>query len=142
MIRLTDLYLETLQNSKSPKLIFITGAPGSGKSYILNQLSLTGFTTVNIDDVYEKLIKSSGLELDQTKYSSDDLSKVGTLMSVARKITTDKLDTLLNNKKNIIIDGTGGSSKEIQLTKQKVEEIGYKTFMISIYVSSYYVFRK
>ena len=55
MVKLIQLLREV---TNSPKAIFLAGPAGSGKSYISKQLLPTNFTTINIDDTYEELLKT------------------------------------------------------------------------------------
>jgi len=118
-----------------PKAIFMAGPAGSGKSYIAKQLIPSNFITINVDDTYEELLKSSGIGMNLTKMSPEQLKKTGELMSQARKATDIKLQNTIKDAKNIIIDSVGSSSKVILKKKQQLEELGYDTFMVMIYVS-------
>jgi hypothetical protein len=42
---------------------------------------------------------------------------------------------LTKNVKDVVIDGTGGSSKPLLKKKEELEALGYKTFMLALYVS-------
>ncbi len=66
MIKLTELLREVMD---SPKAIFLAGPAGSGKSYITKQLLPSNFTTINVDDTYEELLKASGLGLKQKDFT-------------------------------------------------------------------------
>jgi predicted kinase len=113
----------------------MAGPAGSGKSYIAKQLIPSNFITINVDDTYEELLKSSGIGMNLTKMSPEQLKKTGELMSQARKATDIKLQNTIKDAKNIIIDSVGSSSKVILKKKQQLEELGYDTFMVMIYVS-------
>ena len=56
MISLVQLPKEV---QEQPKAIFMAGPAGSGKTTILNQLGLQDFKVINVDDIYEKLLKNS-----------------------------------------------------------------------------------
>jgi predicted AAA+ superfamily ATPase len=56
MISLVQLLKEV---QSSPKAILMAGPAGAGKSYILNQLGLQNFTTINVDDDFEELYKKN-----------------------------------------------------------------------------------
>lgn len=132
MIGLVSL-LKEIQGK--PKAVFMAGPAGSGKSYISKQIIPTNFITINVDDTYEELLKSSGIGMNLTKMSPEQLKKTGELMSQARKATDIKLQNTIKDAKNIIIDSVGSSSKVILKKKQQLEELGYDTFMVMIYVS-------
>jgi len=121
-------------NSK-PKAIFMAGPAGSGKTTILKSLNLSDFTVINIDDIYEELLKTTLGKSSFQDMTPDELSKAGSLMAQARKLTKNKEEELLQNMQNIIIDGVGASSKSIEEKKKNLEALGYDTFMILIYVN-------
>ncbi len=119
----------------TPKAIFMAGPAGSGKSYISSKLVPSDFTTINVDDTYEELLKSSGIGMKLAQMSPDELKKAGELMGQARKTTDTKYQDALKNAKNLVIDSVGGSSKTLLKKKQQLEDLGYATFMIMTYVS-------
>jgi len=119
----------------TPKAIFMAGPAGSGKSFISKQLVPTDFKTINVDDTYEELLKTSGIGMKLAKMSPDELKKAGELMGQARKTTDKKYKKALSNANNILIDSVGGSSKTLLKKKQELEDLGYQTAMIMTYVS-------
>jgi predicted kinase len=132
MISLIQL-LKEAQNG--PKAIFLAGPAGSGKSYISSQLIPNSFTIINSDDTYEELLKASGIGLKQKDFTPDQLSQASKLQAQARKTTQDKLSRSIENKNNIVIDGTGAASGPVLKKKQQLEDLGYETLMLMIYVS-------
>jgi predicted kinase len=118
-----------------PKAIFMAGPAGSGKSFVSKQLVPSDFKTINVDDTYEELLKTSGIGMKLAKMSPDELKKAGELMGQARKTTDAKLQDALSNANNILIDSVGGSSKTLLKKKQELESLGYQTAMIMTYVS-------
>ena len=132
MISLIQL-LKEMQDG--PKAIFLAGPAGSGKSYISSKLIPNTFTFINSDDTYEALLKASGIGLKQKDFTPDELSQSAKLQSQARKVTQDKLAQSIENKNNIVIDGTGAASGPVLKKKQQLEDLGYETLMLMIYVS-------
>jgi len=118
-----------------PKAIFMAGPAGSGKSYISSKLVPSDFKTINVDDTYEELLKTSGIGMKLAKMSPDELKKAGELMGQARQTTNNKYKEALSNANNILIDSVGGSSKTLLKKKQELEDLGYDTAMIMTYVS-------
>ena len=118
-----------------PKAIFMAGPAGSGKSFISKQLVPSDFNTINVDDTYEELLKSSGIGMKLANMSPDELKKSGELMGQARKATDAKLQDATKNAKNLLIDSVGGSSKMLLKKKAELEALGYETAMIMTYVS-------
>ena len=132
MIKLTQLLFEVIGK---PKAIFLAGPAGSGKSYITKQILPSAFTTINVDDTYEELLKASGLGLKQKDFTSDQLSQAAKLMGQAQKATKEKLAQSSTEGKNLIIDGTGAASKPLLKKKEELEALGYECMMVMIYVS-------
>lgn len=131
--------------SNKPKAIFLAGSAGGGKSSTyktdptnptqLDNLLPNSFSVINIDDSYEDLLKKSGLGTTQTSFNPEELSQAAKLMGQAQKATKEKYATLSSQRKNLIIDGTGASIKPLLKRKQELEDLGYDTFMIIIWVS-------
>ena len=132
MISLVQLLKEV---QSKPKAIFMAGPAGSGKTTILNQLGLQGFKVINVDDVYEELLKTELGKEDFASMSPEELSTAAKLMGKARVVTREKETQALSNLENIIIDGTGAASRPLLKKKEDLEAIGYDTFMILLYVS-------
>ena len=118
-----------------PKAIFMAGPAGSGKSFISKQLVPSDFNTINVDDTYEELLKSSGIGMKLAQMSPDELKQAGELMGQARKTTDNKFQDATKNAKNLLIDSVGGSSKVLLKKKADLEALGYSTAMIMAYVS-------
>ena len=70
-------------------------------------------------------------------FDQDQLSQAGKLMGQAQKATKEKFAQLSGAKQNIIIDGTGAASKPLLKKKQELEDLGYDTMMVMIWVSPY-----
>ena len=131
-MKLVDLLKEIAQ---TPQAIFLAGPAGSGKSFISKQFPLSQFHVINIDDTYEKLLKALGLGMKQKDFNPDQLSQAVKLMGQAQKVTKEKYTTALENLHDIIIDGTGAASRPLLKKKQELEDLGYETMMLMIYVS-------
>jgi predicted kinase len=133
MIKLLDILKEI---TEKPKAIFLAGPAGSGKSFTIKQLIQPNqFKIINIDDTYEELLKASGLSMSQKDFSPEELSQAAKLMGQAQKATKEKYAELLSQRKNVIIDGTGAAIRPLLKKKQELEDLGYDTFMIMIWVS-------
>lgn len=134
MIRLSSLLLEAIGN---PIAIFLAGSAGAGKSTFRREFldSIADFTILNIDDEYEPLLQKANLPLDFRKFKGpEDLSAAGTAMSQAQKTHRFKYEKSKADMSHIIIDGTGGSSREIIKKKKELEDLGYRTAMVLIFV--------
>ena len=134
MIKLLDLLKEV---TNKPKAIFMAGPAGSGKTFISAQIIPKNLTVINVDDTYEELLKAAGLGMKIADFDQDQLSQAGKLMGQAQKATKEKFAQLSGAKQNIIIDGTGAASKPLLKKKQELEDLGYDTMMVMIWVSPY-----
>ena len=132
MISLVQLLKEV---QTKPKAIFMAGPAGSGKTTILNQLGLKGFKVINVDDVYEELLKTELGKEDFASMSPEELSTAAKLMGKARVVTKKKETQAIQSLENIIIDGTGAAPRPLLKKKEDLEAMGYDTFMILLYVS-------
>jgi len=117
------------------KVIFTAGPPGSGKTTLLQLLDLSNFNILNIDNELKILLKKKIGHMNYKKMSLEELSLSGKLMQESIKIIDKKYNKLIKLNKNIIIDGTGASSKNLLEKKEYLESIGYETFMIFTYVN-------
>ena len=118
-----------------PKAIFMAGPAGSGKSFISKQIIPSNFVNLNVDDTYEELLKASGLGMNLKDFGPEELSQAAKMMGQAQKITREKYSELTKNLQNVVIDGTGAASRPLLKKKQELEDLGYDTFMVMIYVS-------
>ena len=142
MISLVQLLKEV---QGTPKAIFLAGSAGGGKSSTyksnpdfptqLDNLLPSSYQVINSDDTYEELLKASGIGLKQKDFTPDQLSQASKLQAQARKVTQDKLAKSIEDKNNIVIDGTGAASGPVLKKKQQLEDLGYETLMLMIYVS-------
>lgn len=131
-MKLVDILKEIAQK---PQAIFLAGPAGAGKSFISKQLPLSKFHVINVDDTYEELLKASGMGMKQKDFNPDQLSQSAKLMGQAQKATKEKYAKSLENLHDIIIDGTGAASRPLLKKKQELEDLGYETMMLMIWVS-------
>jgi predicted kinase len=134
MIKLIDILREA-QESNKPKAIFLTGPAGAGKTFISKQLPINQFEVINVDDTYEEMLKASGIGMNQKDFGPEELSKAAQLMAQARKTTQSKYDTATEDLRDIIIDSPGGAINPVLKKKKQLEDLGYETMMLMVYVS-------
>lgn len=135
MIRLSTLLLEAINK---PIAVFLAGSAGAGKSSFRREFldTIADFTILNIDDEYEPLLKRANLPLDFRKFTGpEDLSTAAKAMAQAQKTTRSKYEKSKSEITNLIVDGTGASSKEILKKKKELEDLGYTTAMVLIFVT-------
>jgi dephospho-CoA kinase len=133
MIKLYDLLLEATQGK--PKAIFLAGPAGSGKSFISKKIIPSSYTTINVDDTYEELLKKAGIGLKQKDFGLDQNTAAGKLMAQARKDTQDKFNDKISKKQNVVIDSVAAASAPVQKKKSELEALGYECIMVMIYVN-------
>lgn len=67
-MRLLREYVRMLlvENANAPKVIFMAGGPGSGKSTVVRELGLKGrLEVINPDDQYEEAMREEGIPMDR-----------------------------------------------------------------------------
>jgi hypothetical protein len=129
MILLTELL-------KKPKAIILSGAPGAGKSTIVgNIFNDFNLKILNIDDYFIKNLKSLNVSLDLKKADSEGRSKAGKAMADATKEYDKEFQNQIENKNNIVLDGTAASYKKTERIKNELENAGYDVLMVYVYSS-------
>ena len=99
------------------KAVFLTGAPGSGKDYVLdNALSGHGLTEINSD---------KALEFLSSKNVSESSIK-------AKNVTELRQRLAITGRNGLIINCSGDDLERITKIKSKLDKIGYDTAMIAV----------
>jgi len=152
MIKLVDLLNEGIRDPGIFKGIFLAGGPGSGKSYVAQQLfgipeklnvSAFGLKLVNQDTELEKFLKKyfGSVDIDNmpdelfkqlTDPKSDDYSGMRTR---TKELSKTRLELYKKGRLGVIIDGTGHKFKDVQKERQKLVKLGYDTFMVFVNTS-------
>ena len=113
-----------LESASAPKVIFLAGAPGSGKSTVIRRLNLANkFEVVNPDDAYEEAKRRDNLPFDKT----DILSKYKPIKdkyfaakATGDQETIDKLESeYLRLKAPLSADAKAFSSARSGASKRK-----------------------
>ena len=146
MLKLMDLLTEGVYDKGIFKAVFVAGGPGSGKSYVAQQLfgipekfniSMSGMKMVNQDKEYKYLLKKHGFDPewldaypeDIFKHISDEMREFTRDLAVARK------QGYMKGKLGMIIDGTGHKFQKVKAHKKELEENGYDTYMVFVNTS-------
>jgi adenylate kinase family enzyme len=133
MISLVELLKEV---KGAPKAVILAGAPGAGKSSIVGDIiSSLGLKVLNIDDDFIANLKASGVSLDLKKADAEGRSKAAVAMQQAQKSYQQKLVKDIEDRENIVIDGTAASYKKTEQLKKTLEDAGYEVFMVYVYSS-------
>ena len=86
------------------KAFFLAGGPGSGKSYVVTRTTkMFGMRVVNSDDVFEKLVKSTGMNMDMRNYTKAQEKRRDELRSVAKRITKVREKNYVDGRLGLII---------------------------------------
>ena len=117
------------------KAAFMAGGPGSGKSFIIEQLIKQGFhrlglRVVGSDVPLEYFLKKAGLGTDADTIASDAGQAIRN--DIAKPVTKKKLDLLLDMRVGFVIDGTGKDYAKISNQATLFESLGYDTAMIFV----------
>lgn len=109
MIKLTDLILE---RQGRPKVVVMAGGAGAGKSYLLNQLSLSSLPQVNPD-----------------KYVEDPQHPAYNNLSQGARLADQEAEELSKSKTSFVWDTTASNPKKV---KELIDK-GYDVFMVMVY---------
>jgi len=124
--------MSLLTSINCPKVIFLTGCVASGKTTICNELNLKNYNSINLDYYYEPLLINNIGHMDIKNYTQEELSISNKLIWQAQKSSKENYNQLKELRKNLVIDTTGSSTKNIISMKNELEELGYNSFMICI----------
>ena len=160
-----DLLLESVFDKSILKCVFMAGGPGSGKSYVAQELfgiptkiavsTKYDMKLVNSDTEYEHLLKKYGFEtagwetLDIDQWP-DEVLMIATgadskgnkldpkdisIRDKAKGLTKKRLKGYTEGRLGVIIDGTGHNYGKIAKQKKNMEKMGYDTFMVAVNTS-------
>lgn len=116
------------------KAVFLSGSPGSGKSFVSGKmLRGSGLKTVNSDEVYEYLANKNNFDLsDPDKVASD---KGQEIRDRAKSLTNSREKMYLDGRLGLILDGTGKDVEKVKQTNVKLQALGYDTMMLFVNTS-------
>lgn len=120
------------------KAIFLAGGPGSGKSFVARQTTGGhGFKLVNSDVLFTKMAKEAGVNLANMSMDETDpeVQIRNAVRDRAKKITDRQLENYVKGRLGVVIDGTGRNFAKIKQQKDKLESLGYDTYMIFVNTS-------
>ena len=118
------------------KAFFLAGGPGSGKSYVVKRTTkMFGMRVVNSDDVFEKLVKSTGMNMDMRNYTKAQEKRRDELRDIAKRVTKQREKNYVDGRLGLIIDGTGKNYDKIEKQMRELQQLGYDTHMIFVNTS-------
>ena len=118
------------------KAFFLAGGPGSGKSYVVARTTkMFGMRVVNSDDVFEKLVKTAGMNMDMRNYTKAQEKRRDELRDVAKRVTKAREKNYVEGRLGLIIDGTGKNYDKIEKQMRELQQLGYESHMIFVNTS-------
>ena len=129
-----DLIQEGVYDPGVFKAVFLMGGPGSGKSTVVNKLSLKalGLKLVNTDKAFENGLKKAGLTLDLRGKSDDEYAHI---RDRAKEITGKSMDRYIEGRLGMIFDTTAANKSKIVKYKEMLDKLGYEYKMVFVNAS-------
>lgn len=125
-----DLLTEGVHDAGIFKAIFLAGAPGSGKDYVMKKaLHGHGLTEINSDTALEHLMDKHKLDKKMPEHEQE---KRGVIRDKAKSLTELRQRLAIHGRNGLIINGTGAKSDQIKKIKKQLEELGYDTKMVFV----------
>lgn len=117
------------------KAVFMAGGGGSGKTFFANMMfGSLGLKFSNSDVILEKIAVALQLDLRDPKVMGGPViqhPRFG-LRQRAKKLYQNQEEMWIKGRLGLIIDSTAANVNRILLTKKKLEEIGYDTYMVFV----------
>jgi dephospho-CoA kinase len=114
---------------KKPKLIFMAGSPGAGKSTVRRLLNLTGFEIVDPDEAYEAALKDAKMSLNIAEFEEsffDINSQMKDAIEADDKAKIKKLKPEYDRLKGLASARAKAFVNAQAIAKQKQEELAEK----------------
>lgn len=135
------------------KCVFMAGGPGSGKSFVANDIfgvgkglissAASGLKIVNSDSAFEAGLKKNGInpkDLAKIEKENPELwNKIAgggdSIRNKAKNITATQKSFYEAGRLGMIIDGTGHEYGKLSKLKKQAEDLGYDTYMVFVNTS-------
>lgn len=134
------------------KAIFTGGSPGSGKSYVANNVfgiqklkslmatfTPTGLKVVNSDIAFEKMLKDANIDVKKLgqieKSDPSTWDAVQNIRGKAKQVTSNSKEGYIQGRLGMIIDGTASKLDLIINDRSELENLGYDTYLIFVNTS-------
>ena len=117
--------------------VFMAGAPGAGKSFVSDWMSLgpqLGYKVINSDIEFTRYMKDAGLTDEKGAVILDPEQEFerGVIRTVAKRHTKAKTNYAMIGRLVLVIDGTGANASKVQKQKATLEKLGYETAMVYV----------
>lgn len=149
-----QLMIEGVDDPGILKCIFMAGGPGSGKSFVSQELfgidkqlkssfGAAGLKVVNSDPAFEAQLKKNGIDPKDLARIEKEEPKLWDFITKAkdgpREIAKGQVEALKGfyeaGRLGMIVDGTGDNFDKIQRLKKHAEDLGYDTYMVFVNTS-------
>jgi predicted kinase len=137
------------------KCVFLAGGPGSGKSYVANEIfgvgkgdiasvSAGGLKIINSDTAFQQALKRNGINpKDLADIQKNDPNfwafiageEGDSIRNKAKEITKKQQAFYEAGRLGMIIDGTGDEVLKIRNKKDHAEKLGYDCYMVFVNTS-------
>ena len=120
------------------KAVFLMGGPGSGKSTVVDALSLKalGLKTINSDTHFERYMKDANMSMKMTKTGSGAENPERDKLRSKAKVTAHRqMDMHVPNRLGLIFDTTSAKASKIQGYKKALDALGYEYKMVFVKTS-------
>jgi len=155
IVKLEDMINEGVYDRGIFKAIFLAGGPGSGKSFVANELvgipkggfskidmsfAPSGVKLVNSDPEFEYFLKKVGIDPKDLGNLSDEefeqlTEPADSPRQKAKRIRAAKEKLYMAGRLGLVIDGTGDDYNKIKKKREALVRLGYDTYMIYINTS-------
>ena len=131
------LFLEGRNDPSIFKAVFMAGAPGAGKTFVSDWMSLgpqLGYKVINSDMEFTRYMKDAGLtdENGAVILEPETEFQRGVIRTVAKRHTKAKHDSALIGRLGLVIDGTGANASKVTGQKKTLEALGYECAMVYV----------
>jgi shikimate kinase len=120
------------------KAFFIAGGPGSGKSYVTSKtLSGLGMKVVDSDIAFETFLKKNDMSMKYDDHADDPdkVDKWNQVRDKAKGVTKSVEKGYHAGRLGVVVVGTGWDYEKISRQRDKLEKLGYDTFMLFVNTS-------
>jgi|GEM_PF-457809 len=118
------------------KAVFLAGGPGSGKSFIANQMFKgTGLKFLNSDLAFEHLLTKRDLPFDINPDNEEVYAKQMQARGRAKELTKLRRQLWLDGMLGLVVDGTGKDYDKIAKMATNLKGLGYDTSMVFVNTS-------
>ena len=118
------------------KAFFLSGGPGSGKSWVSERtLSGIGLKVINSDSVFARALEKEKMSLNFANYDEKEIARRDDIRAKAKARTGVQLKLALEGRLGLILDSTARDIARIESEANTMKHIGYDVHMIFVNTS-------